>query len=108
MSKYKSKKVISEYGTFDSKKEYKRYLELNLLESAGVITNLKRQVRFQLLPSQKCNGKVIERPVYYIADFVYSQGEETIVEDTKGFKTPDYILKRKLMLYLLGIRVKEL
>ena len=57
----------------------------------------------RLKDGQRC----IEKECAYIADFVYQQGEKIIVEDTKGFKTKDYIIKRKLMLYELGIRISE-
>lgn len=108
MSKYKSRKVTVDGVTFDSKKEYRRYSELSLLEKAGIIHSLKRQVRFELLPSQRGkDGKVAERAVTYIADFVYFEGDKLIVEDTKGFRTKDYIIKRKLMLYMHGVRIKE-
>jgi hypothetical protein len=109
-SKYHAKKIKWNGQTFDSKKEFIRYQELLLLQRAGKICDLERQVKIPLLPSQKDeNGKVIERAVTYIADFVYYDIEQnkTIVEDTKGFKTPEYILKRKMMLYLNHIRVVE-
>lgn len=54
-----------------------------------------------------CKKKLIERGVYYIADFVYYRDGEYIVEDTKGVRTKDYIIKRKLMLYVHGIKIKE-
>ena len=109
-SKYHAKKIKWEGQTFDSKKEFNRYLELRLLERAGKIKNLERQVKIPLLPSQKDeNGKVIERAVTYIADFVYFDTEQnkTIVEDAKGMKTKEYILKRKMLLYLNHIRIQE-
>ena len=106
---------------FDSKKEAKRYMELSLLETAGTISDLKRQVKFVLIPAQRepdtvgarggiKKGKVIEKECSYIADFVYKDLtlNQTVVEDTKGFRTKDYIIKRKLMLYLHGIRIKEI
>lgn len=104
--------------TFDSKKEYKRYCELLLLERAGEITELRRQVKCVLIPSQyepdiigkngnRKRGKLIEREISYIADFVYVQNGKLVVEDTKGYKTPDYIMKRKMMLYFHNIRIKE-
>ena len=52
-------------------------------------------------------GKVLERATYYVADFVYEENGKKVVEDTKGVKTKDYILKRKLMLWVHGIRVRE-
>lgn len=108
MSKYHSKKTIVNGIAFDSKKEANRYFELSLLEKSGVITDLRRQAKFELIPSQRIDGKVVERSVNYVADFVYKQHGKTVVEDTKGFKTKDYIIKRKLMLYIHGIRVKEI
>ncbi len=108
--KYHAKKIEWNGETFDSKKEFSRYQELLLLQRARKISGLERQVKIPLLPSQKDeNGKVIERAVTYIADFVYFDIErnKTVVEDTKGFKTPDYILKRKMMLYFNHIRVQE-
>lgn len=117
-SKYHSKKITINGITFDSRKEAKRYQELLLLERAGAISDLKRQVEFELIPAQRepdrvgvrggiTKGKTIEHAVKYIADFTYTEGGKTVVEDTKGFRTPDYIIKRKLMLYLRGIRIKE-
>lgn len=105
--KYGNKKVIVDGLKFDSRKEARRYSELKLLERAGQITDLKTQQKFELLPSQKINGKVAERPLNYIADFVYKENGKTVVEDTKGFKTKEYIIKRKLMLYIHNIRIKE-
>ncbi len=107
MKKYGNRKITKDGITFDSVKEYKRFCELSLLERAGEITELQRQVKFLLIPSQKIDGKVIERPVHYVADFVYQQDGQTVVEDTKGFKTKDYILKRKMMLHIHGIRIRE-
>lgn len=109
MSKYNSKKTVVDGQTFDSKKEANRYQELVLLEKAGVIKNLSRQVKFVLIPSQRDeSGKVIERECSYKADFMYyDEAGETIVEDVKGFRTKEYIIKRKLMLYQYGIRIRE-
>jgi len=81
---------------------------LSLLERAGTIQNLKRQVKFELIPSQRVDGKVIERPCTYIADFVYTENGKMVVEDTKGFRTTDYIIKRKLLLWVHGIRIQEI
>ena len=106
--KYRNKKIIIDGHKFDSNREGDRYLELKLLLRAGAIQDLQTQVRFELIPSQKDeSGNVIERPVHYIADFVYTENGKMVVEDAKGFKTKDYIIKRKLMLYLHGIRVME-
>lgn len=107
MSKYHAKKVTYNGITYDSKKEAKRHAELLLLERAGAITELRTQVRYELLPSQRIDGKVVERPVFYVADFVYQQDGKTVVEDTKGMKTRDYIIKRKLMLWVHKIKIRE-
>jgi hypothetical protein len=105
MNKYRAVKT----GGRASKREYKRAMELQMLEKAGEIHGLMEQVEFVLIPSQKgADGKVIERPVKYFADFVYHDKQlNLVVEDSKGFKTPEYILKRKLMLHVHGIRVVE-
>ena len=100
--KYYSKKITVDGITFHSKKEYNRYYELLILQRAGIINNLQRQVKFELIPKQ--DG---ERKCEYIADFVYEENGKRIVEDTKGFKTKDYIIKRKLMQYIHGIKIKE-
>lgn len=112
VSKYGNKKITADGMSFDSSREYKRYCELRLLEKAGKIRDLQMQVKFELLPSQKVNGKVAERACNYIADFTYieSLGDgsgQLVVEDTKGFKTKDYIIKRKLMLYVHGLQIRE-
>ena len=107
MSKYKSRKVRVGGLVFDSRKEYIRWYELVLLQKAGQISDLNRQVKFELIPSQRIAGKVVERACSYVADFVYTENGKTVVEDTKGFKTKDYIIKRKLMLWVHGIRVVE-
>ncbi len=104
--KYGNKKTVIDGIMFDSKKEAYRYRELSLMQKAGKIKDLRLQVRFELIPKQK--GKYRnERKCEYIADFVYYQNGETVVEDTKGKRTPDYIIKRKLMLQVHGISVKE-
>lgn len=101
-----------------SKKELKRWTELKLQEEAGMISDLRKQVKFVLIPAQRepdtigarggvHKGKLIEREAAYIADFVYQKDGETIVEDTKGFRTKDYVLKRKLMLWVHQIKIRE-
>jgi len=107
--KYHNRKTRYNGEKFDSKKEANRYAELLLLERAGKIEDLRRQVKFELIPVQRVNGKIAERAAAYIADFVYVDNEtgKTVVEDTKGVRTRDYILKRKLMLYKYGIGIRE-
>ena len=106
-SKYGAKKVTVNGITFDSRKEANRYTELVLLERAGKISGLERQVKFELIPSQRVDGKVVERACHYVADFVYMENGTKVVEDVKGYKTPEYIMKRKLLLKEYGIQVKE-
>lgn len=125
-SKYHSRKITRDGMIFDSLKEYRRFRELSLLEKAGEITDLQRQVEFVLIPAQyteiptgevykrgvrkglpKTKRVCLELAVKYIADFTYTENGKEIVEDAKGVRTKDYILKRKMMLYLHGIRIKE-
>ena len=104
--KYGNRKTEIDGIVFDSKKEASRFLDLKLLESGGAIQNLRRQVKYELIPSQRISGKT-ERGVSYIADFVYDLEGKTIVEDVKGMKTDVYKLKRKLMKYIHGIDIQE-
>ena len=117
--KYGNKKVEIDGHVFDSRKEARRYQELRLLERAGAIQNLQMQVEFVLIPAQYepdiigkrggiRRGKLLERECSYIADFQYIENGKLIVEDTKGVKTKDYIIKRKLMLWRHGIRIREI
>ena len=108
--KYGNRKTQLDGITFDSKHEAERYAELKLMEKAGMISNLELQKTFTLIGTQRdINGKVLERPVMYIADFVYKENGKRVVEDakSKATRTPAYIIKRKLMLSIYGIRVKE-
>lgn len=121
MNKYKARKITVGGQTFDSRKEYRRYCQLKMLEAAKEIDDLRRQVIYQLIPKQydtyprySKNGRrlsdgrrCIERACVYVADFVYTENGQTVVEDVKGMKTKDYIIKRKLMLYVYNIRIKE-
>lgn len=108
--KYGNRKVEVNGITFDSVKEANRYRELLLLEKAGAIQSLELQKKFVLIPTQReeTSRKVIERECAYIADFCYTENGKYIVEDTKGFRTKDYIIKRKLMLKEYGIRITEI
>lgn len=99
-------------GGYDSKKESKRARDLKVLQRAGEISELREQVPYELIPTQRNGqGRCLERSVKYIADFVYrdSAGRQ-VVEDSKSEHTrtlPEYIIKRKLMLWVHGIRIKE-
>lgn len=121
-NKYGNKKVTVDGMNFDSKKEAQHYLNLKLLEKGGVIKNLQTQVKYVLIPAQyegtgeyytkgKHKGeekkKLVEKEISYRADFVYEQDGQTIVEDTKGFKTDVYVMKRKMMLYFHNIKIRE-
>lgn len=107
MSKYHSKKVVVDGIKFDSKKEANRWKVLSMLEQVGQIQDLKRQVRFELIPAQRIDGKVVERACTYVADFTYYRDNQLVVEDVKGFKTSEYVMKRKLLLYTHGLRITE-
>ena len=129
MNKYGAKKITEPITgfVFDSKKEYNRWCNLRLLERAGKISDLKRQVTFELIPTQREEstevykagpqkglpkpGAIIEKAVDYVADFTYYQDGEYIVEDTKGYKKGAayqlFVIKRKMMLSVHGIRIKE-
>ena len=106
MSKYKAVKTMVGDEVFDSKKEAKRWVELRKMEEDGKIKDLARQVKFPLLPKQMLDGKVIERQCNYIADFIYRENGHLVVEDTKGIMTPEFRLKKKMMLYFYGIRIR--
>ena len=101
--KYNNKKETVDGLFFHSGKEASHYRYLRTLERAGEITDLEMQKTFELLPKQ--DG---ERAVKYIADFCYKNSEGVaVVEDVKGFKTKDYILKRKMMLYFHNVKIIE-
>ena len=122
-SKYGNRKVIDGNGNkFDSKKEKDRYSELLMMEKAGLIQNLQRQVHFELLPAMyenvvielktkfKEERKCVYRATEYIADFTYLQDGQEIVEDVKAsirFQDPVYKLKKKMMYYIHNIKIKE-
>lgn len=125
-SKYHSKKITVNGITYDSRKEYRRHCELLLLERAGAITDLQTQVKFVLIPAQyetiptgefykigakkgqpKTKEVCVEQAVTYYADFVYIENGKKVVEDTKGFRTEKYIIKKKLMRWVHGIGIKE-
>lgn len=108
--KKKSKYHAEKCNGYDSKKEYYRAQQLKLWLKAGVISELREQVVFLLIPSQINSEGIEEKPVRYKADFVYIDNAtgQIVVEDTKGFRTPEYIIKRKLMLQVHGITIKEI
>jgi hypothetical protein len=117
---------------FQSKKEGRRYSELKLLQRAGQISDLELQKKYELIPAQyetietgehykvgakkgqpKTKEVCIEQSLVYIADFVYKENGQTVVEDVKGFRDTSsatyakFVIKRKLMLWKYGIRIKE-
>jgi len=109
-SKYGNQKVTTPEGlTFDSKAEYRRWCELNILVKAKEITDLKRQVPFDLVPAQFSPDGTKLRPVAYVADFTYrDKAGRLVVEDPKGASTAEWVIKKKLMLHVHGIWVKEI
>lgn len=118
-SKFHATKVVYQGMTFDSQRELARYLELEKAQAEGRIYGLRRQVKFELIPAQrepdtvgpkgdKKRGRLLERPVCYIADFVYTTADgKQVVEDSNGVRTPEYVIKRKLLLWRYGIRIFE-
>lgn len=127
VSKYHNRKTkVSNGQIADSRKEARRYEELLLLQRAGRISDLCTQVPFELIPAQyetyerygksgqrlKDGEKLIERAIYYVADFVYTEDGKTVVEDVKGCRDGAaysiFVIKRKLMLHIHGIKVREI
>lgn len=125
-NKHNAVRAIVDGEEFHSKKEANRWCTLRIAEMKGLISNLRRQVPYELVPAQyeevytgevykrgpkkgqrKKKRVCVEQSVVYYADFVYDVNGETIVEDVKGQKLPDYIIKRKLMLYIHRIKVVE-
>jgi hypothetical protein len=79
------------------------------MQRAGLISNLREQVKYVLIPTQRDDqGNLLEKECSYRADFVYDKDGKTIIEDTKGMRTPEYIIKRKLMLHVHGIIINEI
>lgn len=105
--KYHNHKTVRHGITFDSKHEADRYDELRMLLKAGKIHDLKLQQTYKLVEPQRTPTGAAVRAVTYIADFVYTRDGKAVVEDAKGFKTKDYIIKKKLMLERYGIWVEE-
>lgn len=103
-NKYGARKT----GGYDSRREWRRSRQLLIMQRAGMISGLQEQVPYELIPSQKAPDGTTLRAVHYVADFVYHDAEgRLVVEDTKGVRTPAYIIKRKLMLQRYGVLVKE-
>lgn len=100
VNKYKNIKAVISGIKFDSRKEGKRYTELKMMERCGLIKNLELQKPFELQPSFRKHNKTY-RAIKYIVDFSYYdvEREQIVVEDTKGFKTDVYKLKKKLFEY---------
>lgn len=131
-TKLNNKSIVVDGIEFQSTKEGKRYSELKLLQRAGEISDLELQKKYELIPAQyetvetgeyykvgerkgqpKMKRTCIEQSVVYIADFVYRQNGQTVVEDVKGYRDPSsatyakFVLKRKMMLWIHGIKIKE-
>lgn len=122
-NKYGNRKIVTADGEFDSKHEYQRWCELKLMERVGKISHLTRQEKYLLIPAQyetyerisektgkklKDGRRCVEKECSYVADFVYYRSNgELVVEDAKGVRTEGYIIKRKLMLQVYGIKISE-
>lgn len=105
--KFGNHKVKTEEGTFDSKWEYSVWCRLKMEERAGLISDLQRQVVFELIPAATLDSRKLP-PVRYVADFVYMRDGQQVVEDAKGMESlPDYKLKRRMMFFFHGIVVRE-
>jgi len=100
MNKYGAKRTIVDGIVFDSKREAARYVALRTLLRAGKISGLQLQPKYDLTVNGVKLGK-------YIADFMYVENGSVIVEDSKGFKTPVYRLKKKLLKALYGVEIRE-
>ncbi len=132
-TKLNNRSVVIDGIEFQSAKEGNRYCELKLLQRAGKISELELQKRYELIPAQyetvptgeyykrgenkgqpKTKQVCVEQSVVYIADFVYQENGQTVVEDVKGFRDPSsatyakFVLKRKMMLWMHGIRIREI
>nr|DAW21324.1 MAG TPA: Endonuclease [Caudoviricetes sp.] len=127
MKKFNNRETVVDGIAFDSSKEARRYWELKLMERAGRISDLQRQVTYILIPTQRAEGtevykrgpnkgqrkpgEVLEKECRYVADFVYTRDGKTIVEDVKGYKQGGaykvFVIKRKLMLERYGIQIQE-
>lgn len=105
-SKYHARKTTVDGITFDSRREAHRYLVLKGMEEDGAIEDLRRQVRYELVPAFDVDGRHY-RPVSYVADFVYVEDGKEVVEDVKGMRTDVYKLKSKLFARRYGMSIKE-
>lgn len=105
-SKYHARKTTVDGIVFDSRKEADRYIVLKGMEDDGLIEDLRRQVRYELVPAFDVDGRHY-RPVYYVADFVYAKDGKEVVEDVKGMRTDVYKLKSKLFARRYGMSIKE-
>lgn len=106
-NKYKNKKVEYDGKKFDSEKEKAWYIKYKLMEKSGEITDLKLQVPFNILETFRLNDKTY-RKMKYVADFTFydKEGKYHVV-DAKGYKTKEYLLKKKLMAWKYGIEIEE-
>lgn len=115
-NKFNAEKVTFRGMTFDSRKEFKRFLYLQFQEKKGVISQLRRQVKFQIIPplyttrtivhakTTEIRCSLIDRASYYTCDFLYRENGKIIIEDVKSAETAklkDYILRRKLMIRII-------
>lgn len=120
-SKYGNRKAKARGKIFDSVTERRRYYTLQALEKAGEISDLRLQVPYEIIPAiyetkevhlktkVKSVRKCVQKATHYIADFVYKDKDgNEVVEDVKGFRTKEYLLKKKMMRAFLGITIQEI
>lgn len=107
MSKYGAKKTVVDGIKFDSRAEARRFETLKLMQKAGMISDLKRQVVYTLLPGVKYSGDARAKPALrYVADFTYVEGGQLVVDDTKGVITEGFRIKRHLMKHIHNIDLR--
>lgn len=104
-NKKSKRRIDGKMVTFDSKIEAERAMYLVALRNEGVIHSLEFQPEYILQDGFRRHGKTI-RAIKYKADFRYTQDEKTVVEDVKGKKTTEYMLKKKLFLFHHGENIQ--
>lgn len=105
--KFKNRVTETPDGRFDSEAEYRHWCHLKLRLRAGEITDLQRQVVFELAPAVVIQGRK-RPPIRYVADMTYREAGAMVVADVKGAVTPEYRIKRHLMMSVHGVEIREI
>lgn len=105
--KYKNKVTETPDGRFDSEAEYRHWCHLKIRLRLGEITDLQRQVVFELAPAVVIQGRK-RPPLRYVADMCFVEGGKRVVADVKGAITPEYRIKRHLMASVHGVEIQEI